>query len=300
MTFNSQKNLILGGDKMTDTQIKKLFTLQSNDCKYFIQKNGKLLKKSKNIGKFYFDILCIINHHSRFDKMDFFPYLYGDENLILDKLLILHKAQEEDLYYMKLPKTNMKSKYPDENIMILRKEYVEDLCVWNFLSFMKNEDVDFYRQFYPSEYSEENLIKYFAAVGIDIYLHSIHITKSDFLNRLFYYLYIHYIEPELIQKYGKSLRDFYNYHELYLFLKKHGYVKLFFSIYGPKIWKQVPIFIQMIKNHPKFHSYVNKIKQKHILPLKKLSIQSLIQKYVPSMINKEELWTRYTNLIERK
>ena len=74
--------------------VKALLKLSKDDCKFYIKKNGDIRKFKKNIGDKYQVLLCLLNNQIRFDKITF-PYLYGNEERVLKKLLIIHKLQQQ-------------------------------------------------------------------------------------------------------------------------------------------------------------------------------------------------------------
>ncbi len=283
----------------TKISIETLLKTGKNDCKpFFFNKEGFIIRSNKKIDRVYRDFICVIKGKKTFDKIDF-PYLYGTENMILKKLLIIKKAQDENLQYRLTRKVSILNGYPDTSMYVFKSENLDKSLYLSFLNYIKNIDESFYREFSPKdETKEENIIKYFATFGIDYKLTFSKISNDEILTLLFYVRYIFFIQKDIIKKYGYSLKDFNNYHQLYLFLKINGYVKLFFQKYGPRIIKLIPIYIKKINKHPLFKSFVEDVRIKDVLNFKDLSIYDLIDEYVPEYINKKELWKKYKNLIK--
>ncbi len=298
MKKNLKKNM---KNAIKKINIQPLLKIGKNDCKPFIDKEGEIIRSSKKIDRNYKNLICIMKGKIKFTDINF-PYLYGNENLILKKLLIIKKAQEENLKYFYKPIRNTinKDDYPDNSIFVFYDENLEKALYMEFLPYIKNIDELFYREFYPKdETKEENLIKYFATLGMKYKLSFLKISDEELLSLLFYHKYIFFIQKELIKKYGHSLKDFQNYHQLYLYLKSKGYIKLFFNKYGPKIIKLIPDYIKKIKNHSMFNIFVEDIRKKEVKNFKDLSIFDLIDEYVPDYIDKKILWQNYNNLIKK-
>ena len=51
--------------------VKALFKLNKNDCKYFIEKDGNLRKFSKDIGQQYMLLLCMLSGKTYFVQIVF-------------------------------------------------------------------------------------------------------------------------------------------------------------------------------------------------------------------------------------
>ena len=277
--------------------VKALLKLSKDDCKDEIKKNGNIRKFKKNIGIKYQHLLCLLNYQTRFDLVDF-PYLYGNEDRVLKKLLIIHKLQQQkDIKYLMI-QDNKKSDFPDYSINILREKYLKEYCISSFLYFYASKyDKEFYNMFFGDTESEEGLIRAISANSIQFKLHSLNISYQELLTRIFYKEYVkYYINKELIQKYGKDLKDFHNYHDLYLFLQKKGYVKKFYQVYGPQILRLIPRFISFIENHPDFDKYMIKTQRK-MKSFNKLSIPKLLNQFLPKNMDKEKIYFEYLKLI---
>lgn len=277
--------------------IKSLMKTGRNDCKYMLNKEGKIIRSNKKIDIQYRDFICVLNNKYNFDKVNF-PYLYGNDIMVIKKLLIINEAKKENLKYVLLNTKN--NKELNKEIIIFKDNNLESYCISSFLKYIKNIDEQFYREFYAiDESKEENIIKYFASEGIQQKLLKNKISNEEILTILFYSLYIFFIQKELKKKYGYDLKDFKNYHQLYNFLKINGYVKLFYKNYGPKIIKLISIFIQKIKSHNMYYDYINYIRKNELKSFKDISLYDLLDEYLPTNLNKNKIWNLYKKITKR-
>ena len=82
------------------------------------------------------------------------------------------------------------------------------------------------------------------------------VSDNNIFINLFYGYYIIYINDEIKKKFGVNfMTDMGNYHEVYLFLKKNGYVDIFYK----SIKKDV------IKEYKEIHKNINVIPEKNII-----------------------------------
>ncbi len=278
--------------------VKKLFQLTTNDCKYFIEKDGHMRRFSKDVGGLYMNCLCMIQHKCNFDLFPF-PYLYGDETRVVKKLLILHKMQEEGIQYILIRKKDKESNFPDYKIYLLWPEYIRDLCVFRFLTnFIHIKDPTFFKPYSLNNKTKEeynNLILVVNGIFIKLYKKT---SSDDILTILFYSQYIKLIKTELIEKYGIHMNNFQNYHELFVFLKKKGYVTHFYKKMGPKILKKIDTSIQLIQNHSLFDSYVKQYQRK-MKPLSQMKIPKLLDQFLPKIMNKEKIYKTFLSYIRK-
>ena len=107
-------------------------------------------------------------------------------------------------------------------MMVLREKYLKEYCISTFLPYYAGKyDKEFYNMFFGDLESEDGIIRAISANSIQVKLHSTNISNQELLTRIFYIEYVkYYLNKELIQKYGKDLKDFHNYNELYLFLQR--------------------------------------------------------------------------------
>ncbi len=283
--------------KKPKIDVKALLKLSKDDCKFYIKKDGDIRKFKKNIGDKYQSLLCLLNNKIRFDFLTF-PYLYGNEDRVLKKLFIIHKLQQQkDIKYIIVQEIK-KVDFPDYSINILREKYLKEYCISSFLHFYASKyDKEFYNMFFGDTESEDGLIRAISANSIQFKLHYLDIGNQELLSRIFYIEYVkYYLNKELIQKYGKDLKDFHNYHELYLFLQKKGYVKKFYQEYGPQILRLIPRFISFIQNHPDFDKYMTQTQRK-LKDFHKLSVPKLLNQFLPKNMDKEKIYLEYLKLI---
>lgn len=283
--------------KKPKIDVKSLLKLSKDDCKYYIKKDGNIRKFKKNIGTKYQHLLCLLKNKSKFDRITF-PYLYGNEDRVLKKLVIIHQLQQhKDIKYL-IVQDKKNSDFPDFTMMILREKYLKEYCISNFLyEYARKNDKEFYNMFFGDTESEEGLIRTITANSIQFKLYLTTISNQELLIRIFYALYVkYYLNKDLIQKYGKDLKDFHNYHELYIFLRKKGYVKKFYQVYGPQILRLIPRFISFIENHPDFDKYMIQTKRK-MKNFNKLSVPKLLNQFLPKMMDKDKIYLDYLKLV---
>lgn len=278
--------------------VKKLFQLTKNDCKYFIEKDGKMRRFSKDVGATYMEFLCMLQKKYHFNLF-IFPYLYGDETRVIKKLLILHKMQEEGIYYILVRKKDKESHFPDYKVYLLWPEFIRSLCTFRFLvDYIKKKNSVFYKPFSPDNKTIEEYQSLILIVnGIFIKLYK-DISSDELLTILFYSRYIKLIQSELVEKYGAHMNDFENYHQLYIFLKKKGYVKNFYQKMGPMILQKIDESIKLIQNHRLFDSYVNQYQRK-MKPLRQMQIPKLLDQFLPKMMNKEKIYQSFLSYIRK-
>jgi hypothetical protein len=279
--------------------VKKLFQLTKNDCKYHIEDNGKMRHFSKDIGHIYMSCLCMLFKNIHFDGF-IFPYLYGDETRVIKKLLILHKMQEEGIYYILAKKKDKESHFPDYEAYLLWPEFIRSLCTFRFLAdFEYKKDPKFLKKFlYKYSLNQEDFFYRVLVVnGIFVKLYK-DISSNEILTILFYSRYIKLIQSELVEKYGVHMSDFENYHQLYIFLKKKGYVKNFYKIMGPIVLQKIDESIKLIQNHPLFDSYVNQYQRK-MKPLRQMKIPKLLDQFLPKIMNKEKIYESFLSYIRK-
>lgn len=278
--------------------VKKLFQLTKNDCKYYIENDGKMRHFSKDVGATYVQFLCMLQKKCNFDLFTF-PYLYGDETRVIKKLLILHQMQEEGIYYILVRKKNKESHFPDHKVYLLWPEFIRSLCTYRFLiDFIHKKDPVFFKPFsLENRTFEENQYLILSVYGIFIKLYK-NISSDEILTILFYSRYIKLIQSELVQKYGVHMNDFENYHQLYLFLKKKGYIRHFYKKMGPIILQKIDESIKLIQNHNLFDSYVNQYQRK-MKPLRQMKIPKLLDQFLPKMMNKEKIYQSFLSYIRK-
>jgi hypothetical protein len=278
--------------------VKKLFQLTKNDCKYHIENDGKMRRFSKDIGHIYMSCLCMLFKNIHFDLFAF-PYLYGDETRVIKKLLILHQMQEEGIYYIIYKKKDKESHFPDYKVYLLWPEFIRSLCTYRFLTdYIHKKDPVFFKSFsLENKTFEEYQYLILTAFGMFIKLYK-DISSDEILTILFYSRYVKLIQSELVEKYGVYMNDFENYHQLYLFLKKNGYVRHFYKKMGPIILQKIDESIKLIQNHPLFDSYVNQYQRK-MKPLRQMKIPKLLDQFLPKMMNKEKIYKSFLSYIRK-
>ncbi len=214
----------------------------------------------------------------------------------MKKLLIIKKLQDENVMYIIIEKKIKNSSHPDMKMFIIQnKDKIRELCTYLFLTkFIQQHNTVFYNKLIPKyteNPTEKDIIDVLGVFSISLSLYK-QISNEEILTILFYQHYIKFISKELVEKYGKDLSNFHNYHQLYLFLNEHGYVNKFFNELGPTILSMGQMYIQFIQSHPLFDQFGKKYERKAKY-LKNLSIEYLINNYLPQNINKEYILSEY-------
>jgi hypothetical protein len=202
-------------------------------CYYRLKKNGKTI--------YQFDanqIECVINNIKHYDNI-FFPNLYAkNENDILKKLLIIHKAKIYKLNYYLIEEKFKYNKKNGKHYYIFNNKNIDKIINHCFYKKCILENKNIKNFFYGSD------IKMYSTLFLLYKVKYFNVPNNKILNYIFYEIYLKFeIKSKIYSKYGKKLTDFPNYNKLYLFLKSTGDVNLFYNKYA-KIF---------IKNYHKFY-----------------------------------------------
>ncbi len=239
---------------------------------YFLKKNGKLnfnrIKYNQEIA-----IKAVIKKYYNFEYINFPPNLIKkntnnkftfDYNLNL-LLLYSYFQKNKNLYYVDYLDKNHKYIFLKNN-----KDYI-----MKFLYIKKN--IYNHKKIFKSyEYNINNgIIKLILEY---IYLKLLHNTKyisdDEIYIKLFYLYYIKNIQTEIYLLYNKNYDDFANYRELYIFLKKKGYVDTFYKKIVPIIKKNYKKILNNI-DFSGIKEFEKKISHE-IKPFSKISINKII------------------------
>jgi hypothetical protein len=256
-------------------------------CEYFIKKNGKIIY-IPNIYKIY---LCLIKNIKSIDLVKF-PYLYGiNENDILKKLKILYILQKKDYKYIKTDDKLDKGK--NYNIFIFEENKKNIMLETFFLSYITNNSDEIYHKFYGTILRE--LTTRFMINKL-IYNKT---TDKKILIMCFYSSYIKLIKEEIYKKYKKQYTDFKNYSELYIFLKKHGYVDKYYNYYAYKMIKNYNKVYKEILKNPELEIFKAQYDKK-IKNFNKINLIKIIDKYVNNNFNKEHIKNKFIEFTKSK
>jgi hypothetical protein len=253
-------------------------------CDHYLKKNGKIIF----IPKIYDRYLCMINNINLLDFVKF-PYLYDkNEDKILKKLFILYILQKKNFKYIKIDNSINK----DKNYILYLFDESKTNIVLEILfldNIIKNNKI--YNYYYGT------MLK---SLCTGFMLNKLMYDKSDkkTLIILFYTLYINLIQNEIYDKYNKKLNDFKNYSDLYIFLKKYGYVTKYYDDYGIKMIQNYNKFYKKIVNHPKLKKFKDEY-SKEIKNFKDINLIKIIDKYVNNDFNKEYIKNKFIELTEK-
>ena len=263
------------------------FDITKKKCKYYLKKNGKMIYNPFN---FYDEYLCLFKGYSKYYFKEF-PYLYDKtENEIIKKLLILDIAQKTDIKFINM-NTN--------------KLIVKDNKLWFFYDKNKNKVIkiifllylcDKYK-IYHNMYLGNNLKKYTTAFMINKVQYPF-ITNKENLTMIFFQKYINNINEKIIKKYKKSIHDFPNYNELYLFLEKYGYVNIFYEKYAKYITKNYKLLYKILSEHGEYNNFKNEY-IKNIQNFKDINLLEIIDKYVSNKFNKKYIKSKFMELSKK-
>lgn len=279
MSINNKSNLLI--DKY-NLKINNFF------CKYYLQKNGKMIFLPKNHYKYF----CMINDIGIIDFIDF-KYLENiDEEIILKKILILYVLGQKKFKYLKI-KNNYKSSKKIKNnydYLLFHESKLNIVIKFLFHFYIINNDKNMY-----NFYNSTNIRK--LSTQFMIYKLMFNKTNKTTLIKLFYTLYIKLIENEIYKKYNKKYSDFENYKKLYIFLKKKGYVDKFYNNYSNKIIKNYNKYYNKIADHYEFKNYEKKAKI-FIKDLKDLNFTKIIDQYIDKNYNKIYIKNKFNKIIK--
>ena len=220
-------------------------------CGYFLTKYGNIKFIPNSMYKYNL-FLCVINNNLTFFSLINFDFnkIYGktDKN-INKKIEILKYAQENDLQIYRI---NLKS--PNYIYYIFNKENSDTILNIFFLNYIIRKDKELYKYYFGT------IEKTLTTIFLIKKLQYIKESNKNILVMIFYQEYYGIISSELYEKYGITKDYFPNYKHLYIFLKKNGYVDLYFNNYSSYILKSYYTFYNKLLSHKK----INKFKEKEI------------------------------------
>jgi hypothetical protein len=134
----------------------------------------------------------------------------------------------------------------NNNLICYKEKNYEKIMIFLYIEFI----------LFPKINNNDTITK----IAYEYYLYKLkfgsHVSDNILFINLFYGYYITSITNEIIKKFGVNIMtDMGNYHELYLFLKKNGYVDIFYK----SIKKDI------IKEYKQIHKNINAIPKKKII-----------------------------------
>lgn len=254
-------------------------------CDYYIKKNGKI----KFFPYMYDRYLCMINNIDPISVV-MFPYLYDkDEDALAKKIFILYVMQQRNFKYIKINDSlNKNNNYQIYLFDESKKDIVLELL---FLVYIYESDKKIDNYYFGTK---------LRALSTIFMISKLLYKKSDkeILILIFYTSYITIIKNDIYHKYKKELSDFKNYNDLYIFLKKNGYVDKYYNYYADKMIKNYNKFYKKIINHPELIDFKDNYKKK-IKDFKKINLVKIIDKYVNNRFNKEYIKNKFIDLVEK-
>jgi len=263
-------------------EYKKLF--KKNECSFYLHKNGKI-KFYRTINNRYLKLLlCVLNNKYNYQALSFPQFTATDDENLLKQLIFFKYLTKTNLKYIIRKNTVIKKKNQPLNTYYFFKEENKNniLTLLIFIDIVKY-DLKFIDKFIDYIFFIRKL--YF-------------INEKDIFISIFYEIYIKDIEKEIFKKYSKKISDFKNYHELYLFLKKKGYVKKYYNKICPKLKNEYPIILDKVINHPLYEKlkkkYISKIKN-----LKDINIINTFNKGIFQKFDKKNIINKYIQIIKK-
>ena len=262
------------------------FKIKKYRCNYFLKKNGKIIYYPFSIND---DFLCVLNNFKKISLLQF-PLLIGrDEDQIIKKLLILQYSKKKNLKYVKY---NNKSNETNNYFVYIFNERNIDLYYF-FLYFKK-----FIKEKKNFDYYYGTIIRKLTTIFMFLKIISPTFDNNKLLIEIFYHDYFEMLHEELYNKYNVTRNDFSNYETIFLFLKKHGYVDKFYSVYSKIILKNYTKYYNRIINNPNFEIKKKK-KLKNIKNFSDINILNLVDKYVNKKFNKIYIKNKFIEIVQK-
>jgi hypothetical protein len=230
---------------------------------FFLKKDGKI-NYNPNI---YYQYLCMEKCIHKISRMQF-PLLQSfSEDMVISKLLVLHRIQQNNYNYI----------FTNNSITLIDNNYIDTYLNLLFLEKIKEEFND---------YISEGFDKWLSYNFYQCKLFYNLLNDNEILILIFYNYYIKHesFKDELYESFNKTIKDFRNYNELYLFLKKHKYVDTYYKLYGKYAIKNYTYVEDKVLNHPK----INNFKKIYIKKIKKFSSFNLLK-----IINKKNIDNKF-------
>lgn len=256
-------------------------------CKFFLKKNGKIIYLP--INNFYSNYLCTVKKIIIATPIIISNAYYGkDEDDIVKKLVLLENIKNNNLKYIII----------NEDLIYLFNNNVKNATniVTNllFLSYIVQVDKKMNDYFYG------NILKTLTTSFMISKIRTRLISNKKILIYIFYDVYIFSDEfkDDFKKKYDKTINDFPNYHELYLFLKKTGYVNKFYNNYSIKILNNYKKFYKKILEDERLNEY--KIKtEKAIKNFDDLDLLKIIKVSINNKFNKKYIKNKFIELTKK-
>jgi len=261
------------------------FDITKKKCRYYLKKNGKIIYNPFN---FYDDYLCLIKGYAKY-YLKKFPYLYNkNEDEIIKKLLILYILQKNNIKYININDVIVK----DDKLWFFYEKNKNIVIKIIFLQYLCKKYKKYLKLYYGS-----NLKRYVTSFMINKLQYPSITTKQNLI-MIFFQLYIKDVNKIIIKKYNKSIEDFPNYNELYLFLEKYNYVNIFYDKYAKYIIEHYKIYYKTLLNHIEFNDFKTEYFKK-IQNFKDINLVEIIDKYVSNNFNKKYIKTKFTELTKK-
>jgi hypothetical protein len=250
-------------------------------CKYFLRKDGKIIYKYHDP---YNEFLCVLNN-IKYYQVIYFPNLNDySEDRIIKKLLILNYAKKCNIKYIE-----------DSSKIIIFKENNKDIVInYLFIDYLIDNNTNKLLEFIDTSEIIKPLMLNFI---IYKYIYK-KITNNRVLIYIFFNSYTSLIIYEINKKYGKTFNSFSSYNDLYIFLKKKGYVNKFYDKYAPIIIKNYKNIYNKIVNDPLNIEY-KKNMIKNIKNFNTIDLIDLIDKTVNDKLNKTYIKKKFIELSKK-
>ena len=277
-------------DKYFKENINKInnlnFFIKDVNCNFFLKKNGKI--KYVPLFTFFNQYFCIIKKIV-YSSLIKFPNINSlNEDQIVKKLLILKYLQKFNLKYVDLGYYIYL--YNDDIFNI--EKIIINILLLSYIDKSKDfKELDnyFYGNIIKKLTTTFMILKYTSKYSINNILITIFYT---------YYINLPEFKEDLFINHGKRINDFPNYNDLYIFLKKKGYVKKYYNDYAQEIIKNYSTFYKKIANEKSLKKFKKNIIN-NIKDFNKIDVLNFVDKNISDKFNKIYIKNKFIDLSKK-
>lgn len=230
-----------------DTKIKKIKKCGICALPQFdtMKKNGKLKKYVNTTDKYLNNLECLLNNKSLFYEESKVEFNTNNDN----SLIYIHKNTKHDKEITEVLLELEKQKF---NILFYKKEtgnmsFYKNIYIYNKKNINKIVEYIYIKRFICSSNSHDIIIKMAEEYKISKIRYP-HIVDNNVFVQLFFSYYVKSLIVEIKEKYDIDLiLDFSNFNELYIFLKRKGYVTKYYNEIIYKIKDYIKVIDKILK-----------------------------------------------------
>jgi hypothetical protein len=240
--------------------------MDSKLCGFYLKKNGSIKFKPDS----FINYKCLENNYLRFFSYINLPNILGKNiNETLHKLSVLKRIQKQ----------NFKTLEFDKKIYIFKEENTDIFLKILYLYSLKQNRKNFFFSNIQNALTTYFLYNRFQYIKM---------KNSELLIMIFYRYYIDILKEIK----NINLDNFSNYKELYKFLKKEGYVDIYYDKYKPYILKNYKKFYKKILGMTGLKKFIN-IYKSRIHNFNELDLSKVINLEIHSKKNKKIIKNKY-------